>query len=370
MSQQLLDQIITIGNVVTASLVASLLQVRSDSDHSCCICLQEIGTLSPETGIIEHETRLPRSHLIGSACIARWLNSNNTCPVCRQEFFPAESQPDLEYDDMPAIQYDDEEIGTICSIFCDELRFSYEAETAAMEVAEMLEALDWLLDHTPQHIAATAVYMVLHIMGQAATIEEISEVCGISEDHIKSSYRLIHPNRKQLVRPYMLIYVSRESTEKILAFLPALRPEDGFIDLEGDDDAMDMGSDLEYHLMPPRREQLDELCDRCCKELGYEQGAIGMCQNFALKISHGSCLPGQSSLPIAGLSLYMVNHLVDLGTALRQISDVVGVSESMIRDSYERVYHHRGQLVSRQTLVDLASRNLERALQVLDWPAI
>ena len=85
-----------------------------------------------------------------------------------------------------------------------------------------------------------------------------------------------------------------------LAFLPALRPEDGFIDLEGDDDETDKGSDLEYHLMPTRTEQPWDPCHRCCTELEDERDVIRMCQTFALKIVLGFYLPGHSPLPITG----------------------------------------------------------------------
>ena len=164
--------------------------------------------------------------------------------------------------------------------------------------------------------------------------------------------------------------MSQVSVERILAFLPALRPEDGFIDLEGDDDQTDKGSDLEYHLMSTRTEQTWDLCHCCCTQLEYERDVIRMCQTFALKIVLGFYLPGHSPLLIAGLSLYMANHLLDLQTDFRRISDVVGVSEGTVRDSYERVYRHRARLFDSQTLVYLASRNMGKTIRVLDWPPL
>ena len=69
----------------------------NNQDERCCICLEEYGTLSRETGTIEVEMRLPCDHSIGSACIATWLKDNNSCPICRREFFPAQPRPYLEH---------------------------------------------------------------------------------------------------------------------------------------------------------------------------------------------------------------------------------------------------------------------------------
>lgn len=45
MSQQFLSQILKIENETAGLIVASLLQIQSDTSETCCICLQDIGTL-------------------------------------------------------------------------------------------------------------------------------------------------------------------------------------------------------------------------------------------------------------------------------------------------------------------------------------
>ena len=93
---------------------------------------------STETGVIECETCLPCSHLVGSACIAIWLRSNNTCPVYCRVFFPAHpSQPD--YHLMDAIPYEDERFFmTICERLCQELELSQPASETAQDMADLL----------------------------------------------------------------------------------------------------------------------------------------------------------------------------------------------------------------------------------------
>ena len=82
-------------------------QVSSDEKHSqCCICLETCGETVPETGLIERAVRLSCQHIVGYGCISQWLLTNNTCPMCRRVFFPAESDSDtdseLDFTEFPA----------------------------------------------------------------------------------------------------------------------------------------------------------------------------------------------------------------------------------------------------------------------------
>ena len=63
----------------------------------CVICLEPYNTLNTTTGIIEAEVRLSCGHTVGSACIVTWLRDNNSCPLCRESFFPRQPRPYLEH---------------------------------------------------------------------------------------------------------------------------------------------------------------------------------------------------------------------------------------------------------------------------------
>ena len=88
-------------------LLATQNQVSSDEKHSqCSICLENCGEMAPETGLIERAVRLPCEHVVGSGCITQWLQTNNTCPICRRVFFPAESgrdTADLDFTESPTV---------------------------------------------------------------------------------------------------------------------------------------------------------------------------------------------------------------------------------------------------------------------------
>lgn len=73
---------------------------------------------------------------------------------------------------------------TICERLCQELEQSQQLSETAQDMADLLESVDWLLDHIPQRTAAIAAYMVSHTMGEAASLAEVSEVSGIHVDRI------------------------------------------------------------------------------------------------------------------------------------------------------------------------------------------
>ena len=54
-----------------------------------------MSSLSSKTGIIECLIRHSCNHPVDSNCIATWLHDNNTCLMCRREFFPTQPQAHL-----------------------------------------------------------------------------------------------------------------------------------------------------------------------------------------------------------------------------------------------------------------------------------
>lgn len=121
--------------------------VKSDSSQPCCICLQDFGTLTSNTGVIECGVRLPCSHCVGSSCIATWLGSNNTCPVCRHVFFPAQPRPYLEHgitaDEVPH-RPGPEHFREVWHGFCNELNLSNRVNAIALRMTLSLRSPGWL----------------------------------------------------------------------------------------------------------------------------------------------------------------------------------------------------------------------------------
>ena len=106
------------GNLVTPT---SAKPTASSPEHNantsapqCSICRETLGEPSPE-GEIEKAYIFPCSHVFGSACITRWLDTSphKNCPTCRRsliykicghpiEPFDASKQPQyLQVEEMP-----------------------------------------------------------------------------------------------------------------------------------------------------------------------------------------------------------------------------------------------------------------------------
>ena len=79
----------------------------------CMICWEEYGTVSSDSGVIEHAVFLPCLHHVGSECIAVWLSPDggqgNSCPMCRNVFFPAQTRYDDGDDENDDEEDEDEE---------------------------------------------------------------------------------------------------------------------------------------------------------------------------------------------------------------------------------------------------------------------
>ncbi|KAF6225898.1 hypothetical protein HO133_009901 [Letharia lupina] len=357
MSQQFLSQVLKVENETADSLVASLLQVE-----------------------------------VGSACIAIWLRTNNTCPVCRRVFFAAQPPPyldsipfededseiedepvsledgplELMYEPVPATvrwAYVTTDIDYLCDAFCEELAVSHNTFNVAREMAQRL-ALSMGEHHTPGYIVSVTFYMVTHIMNERRSLEEIWGIANVQTEEIHQAYRRIHPTREQLILPHMFAALGGDSVQNFLESLPSPSTENGFTDQE------DGGTDLEHYLVPAQPKRLEELCNQYSDELAYFGGIRDICLQIAGKIRAGLYLAGLSPLPVIAVSLYMASHLASFGTPIRQISEVVGISEGTIRNAYRRVHPWRGELIDSDMLDTHEDVRRHRVLRAIAWPAL
>ncbi len=364
-----------------ASILKMENSVGSDSRQPCCICLQDFGSLSSETGVIECGIRLSCSHHVGSSCIATWLRSNNTCPVCRHVFFPAQPRPYLEHgiieDETPRSP---EREYRLC---CRTLGLSNRATDIAWKFYQnLLRRAAPFGGHHGNCVGAAAMYIVSHIMGEPKSLEVISALVRVPVDHVRCLYQSIHRRRDEIVfREFFLepatlanaqgfyrMLCARATMTDMLALLPAPTDDDGMIKGYTEVAAL---KDGEYDLIS-RREEIDQRIGPLCTQLGYDQGLVGgLINTFSLAIAHKirrtmfqDCRSPQLAIAV---SLYMASHLLCIGTSIKRISEVVGLSEHTIRTTYRSVYPRRAALVEPQLF-----RNVPRVrvLQALSWPPL
>lgn len=368
---------------MSAAFLADILKlensIQSDSTQPCCICLQNFGTMSSETGVVEYGVRLPCSHYVGSSCIATWLSSNNTCPVCRHIFFPAQPRPYLEHG---IIANEPHSYGLWCAN-CSRLNLSNRATAVAALLAAKLRTLGWLQAYTPNCIGSVAIYVVSHIMGEPKSPEDISPLFrNMQPDLIRSVYRFIHPRKDELVTRELLmdpaarahaqgvfaLLLNRATLEDMLALLPIPTEVIGFIRSKNEAPSL---TGLEYDLVS-RREQINERLGGYCTLLGYDDGLVGgfinlVCREIAHNIRRTMILDFRSPQPVMAVSIYMGSHLLCVGTSIRRISEVVGVSERTIRTAYGTVYPRRAELVESRFFNTVSPVKVRQALA---WPPL
>ncbi len=319
------------------------------------------------TGVIECEIRLPCSHRVGSACIARWLRTNNTCPVCRRVFYPAVAGQLSIRDDQweeenlihegPAAEHVTDSAEHLARSLCEELDLTQDASDLACQMAGPLGDLyPSYHAHSPRNTVAATLYIVTHFKNEHRSLEEISRISGIRVEDIRRVYRYFWPIRDELIEQQLpeLEGLSGCYVHNVLDLLPPPNTDDGSTDYAAD------GSDLTYRTMNARLNNVRQICDR------YSD-ALWLCKSIRSSyILVAESIPYRSPLPVAAVSLYMMSHIIGLGITISQISEVAGISEGRIRSAYRILYPLRGDFFDDDLLHDLRRH---RVVQHLAWPA-
>ncbi|CAD6571633.1 MAG: hypothetical protein ASARMPRED_004662 [Alectoria sarmentosa] len=204
MAKEFLSKLLKLENIV-----------QSDDRQRCMICLEEIGSLSSQTGIIECQIRLPCDHLVGSHCIATWLHDNNTCPACRRPFFTAQPRPYLEHGiiqdgegsdgdgESDESDLDDQDRTTRLASntmrSCYRLGLNYAACRLALLIARRSFHMDALRDYSQWSKAAVSIFAASHLVRRPVTLEQVSTVMEISQRTILDAYRRFYPERETAI---------------------------------------------------------------------------------------------------------------------------------------------------------------------------
>ena len=317
---------------------------------------------------------------MGSACIATWLRTNNTCPLCRRVFFPAQTGPSLEWEDVSDEESEDsiheheglaeqmtslgEHYRRVSNALCCSLRLSYDLFMIAPMISEhlgtMVDFVDFRWD-TPLFITGATLHMVTHMMDEPRPLDLIAAVTGVPVEDLHEFHRRINPYREQLIRPHMLDVLSGGVIQDLPGSLPPFNAENYFMVRE------EVVDDLEHYFIPNRMNQLEELCIQCSNELAHSADVRALCSEIARSIKAGRYLAGRSPLVIVAVSLYIASHLASSGTTIRQISEVSGISDGTIRRVYRRVYPELGHFI----FFSMISENRRRRIvQELAWPTL
>lgn len=405
MAQQFLNQLFQLENTV---------QIDELEGPTCMICLEPYGTFNPSTGATELRVRLPCGHFVGSVCIATWLRDKNSCHCCRKTFFPAQPRPYLEHgimNDNPRPNtrrmgsWNERDPVEVCSWLCEQLRLPNQVRQLAEDITEPLTEKIQGQVHIPVCIAVVSVYIAWHLLGPDDRVgdflEDLSHTSRVREDHLRTVYRYVYPDRMGLIKPEMLRSLTRHHRAAILAFLPT--PDlpipdfgNGIVNREEDDYIQAIpppliqhfqgfryydGEDYQRRLEAREERDGDEVSYTDVREQLYEPVAnadlASVLQDLSQGITYGlEQHPELDEYSInlqRAVSVFMACHLVGVEVSRSDIARVHCVSELSLRECYTRVFRLRGELIDESAIQFIGAGNIGRvlsALPALNWPPL
>lgn len=343
-------------------------------DDRCLICLEGYGTLSRESGTIEVAIQLPCSHTVGSACIATWLKTNNTCPVCRHEFFPAQPRPYLEHgimdDDEERDDFDDDEeheeheesdddedreaIRELNGDYCAQLGLDLGIAMVSDVIFHNLSrSLHLSEGHNNHCLVSVSIYIASHLIHAPRSPREIAAVTDVQADHIRFTFDNIFPHRWDLVNA-SFIQMMQDAFGRTG---PLDWPATGY---EVTDEQIESRFAAEALKVP---------CFRGCNELGLDVIVAEFSTRVAVKLDAGDYMSVFSSKVVAAVSILVACHMAGSPVPLKRIAEAVDATEVAVRSAYDVASFHRRQFLEQLWIEDDGIGSLDRALERLPSPS-
>ena len=356
---------------MSEAFLSELLQksnIVSLEGEQCGICLEEYNTPSRETGTSEVAIRLPCNHIIGSACIATWLkDTNSTCPICRREFFQAQSRPHFEHGVFDGEESEDEgderEATEIIEDFCDQLGLDMEVSMISKYLFQNL--IDsWVLDesHTERCVIAVSIYMGSHITRNPVSPREIAEIAGVDAGHIRETYDTIHPEHDELTDVRMLSLLEQAFDETDPGRLNWPVPGNAVTDVE-----IERQRDLKM---------LQERCEQGCNELDLGPVITGIAVRITTRYFTAGAMLQLHSREMTAASIFIQLHWRDMPAAsilmasqmmwqsisYERVAGALRMDESRVRDAFGAAFLHREILRREPQLQGSPGQSMESLL--------
>ena len=320
---------------------SNIVPPTNTEDQNCIICLEKTGEMSQETGLVEFQVRLPCGHNVGSGCIAVWLKTQNSCPLCRRVFFRAYEEENLEdmnvqnheEDHQEQERWENEEDMLLTN--CQDYSFRLLLDNTTIRIAQTIVSLAWRIypfcdligtdsDDNAVYLIGLAIYIASSFTGQPRSPREIcdiSDVNGLNSEQIRVFYRLIYVQRERLIND-----VIEESLEGRYRVWPSIDPND-----ESDDD-IETSRDLPA---------VEAHCNQECADLHVPPLIVDLAQHIAANVTragfHAFNQPEGcdylNKSEITGVSIYIASHLLGQPLSRRSLQDRIGNQYGDVRST-------------------------------------
>ena len=302
-----------------------------------CQCHEEVGSLSSETGIIECLIRLPCNHLVGSHCIAIWLHDNNTCPVCRREFFPAQSGPHSIHNIITSL--DDDDAGDVhgeqdgLQLLAEEIdwiTWLLELSPAVCRLSRLIGMLSFPLDalrgDSRKARAAISVFAASHLLGRGVTADRLAPVVELTRHSIYETYGRMYPERRIVSNDRNFVVLVGTWSERARA--GSSTPPDW---------PRPMYADAVSNMMTSHFEAEHETI--------LIEVTIGIVSSLAIK----PYFIDEEMSHVLALSIYLASYLRQIPVSCAEISAATEASVGDLRATYTTFYPHREDLLECRT---------------------
>lgn len=335
--------------------------------EQCGICLEEYNTTSRESGAIEAAIRLPCNHIIGSVCIATWLIDNNTCPICRREFFHVQQRPDLDQDivdgsdqdifDDSETEYEvDRDTSANGRDFCYDLGLSREVSMISRYLVYNLAESRLLEErHSLWCVVAIGIYMGSHITRNPRSPREIAEIAGLSASHLREAYDVVYPDREELIDTYLSSVLESVFDEAGPGPLNWPAPGNEVTDLE-----IESRRDLQM---------FRERCEQSCEELGLGPAIAGLSARIATRYFTAGLMGQLSTREMTAASIFMASHMMWHSINSGRLARTLRLDESHVRDAYRVAYNHQDVLRRQPQLEGPRAQSIDSLLRRIPFPS-
>lgn len=88
--------------------------------------------------------------------------------------------------------------------FCSRLDLNQDTRRIAEILTRVAKDMEHISGKSPVSIASSCIYMASHLTGQPRDAKTISEVAGVGEATIKTTYKILYSNRAQMLTPAVM----------------------------------------------------------------------------------------------------------------------------------------------------------------------